>query len=69
MSWLNLIFVLYQLIAIGVVIHVIMDNRQPVKTMAWGLVILFVPVIGMIAYLFFGVNTRRERMVGRRSLD
>ena len=69
MSWLNLIFVLYQLIAIGVVIHIIMDNRQPVKTMAWGLVILFVPVIGMIAYLFFGVNTRRERMVGRRSLD
>ena len=69
MSWLNLIFLLYQLIAIGVVIHIIMDNRQPVKTMAWGLVILFVPVIGMIAYLFFGVNTRRERMVGRRSLD
>ncbi|MBR4897398.1 MAG: cardiolipin synthase [Prevotella sp.] len=69
MSWLNIMFLLYQLIAIGVVIHVIMDNRQPVKTMAWGLVIFFVPVIGIVAYLFFGVNTRRERMVGRRSLD
>mgnify|MGYP002525684898 CR=1 FL=1 len=32
------------------VIHVIMDNRQPAKTMAWALIILFVPVIGIIFY-------------------
>ena len=51
------------------VIHVIMDNRQPAKTMAWALIILFVPVIGIIFYFFFGVNHRRERLVNQRSLD
>jgi cardiolipin synthase len=69
MNWTNLIFLLNQVIAIAVVIHVIMDNRHPVKTMAWALVIYFIPVLGIIAYLFFGINTRRERMVNRRELD
>ena len=46
-----------------------MDNRQPAKTMAWALVIWFVPVVGIVFYLFFGVNTRKERLVSQRSLD
>ncbi len=46
-----------------------MDNRQPAKTMAWALVIIFVPVVGIIFYLFFGINHRRERLVSQRQLD
>lgn len=69
MSLQGLLFILYQMVVIGAVIHVLMDNRQPAKTMAWALVIYFVPVIGIIAYIFFGVNTRKERMVSRRSMD
>ena len=56
------------LIAVAI-IHVIMDNRQPAKTMAWALVIFFVPVVGIVFYLFFGINHRRERMVSQRSMD
>lgn len=51
------------------IIHVIMDNRQPAKTMAWALVIFFIPIVGIILYLFFGINHRRERLVSQRSLD
>lgn len=51
------------------VIHVVLDNRQPAKTMAWALVIMFLPVVGIVLYLFFGVNHRRERLVEQRSLD
>ena len=69
MSWLNIIFIIYQVIAIIAVIHVIMDNRQPAKTMAWALVIWFVPVVGIVFYLFFGVNTRKERHVSERSMN
>ena len=70
MHGLNLIlFILYQLIVILTVIHVVMDNRQPAKTMAWILVIWFVPVAGIVFYLFFGVNTRKEKHVSQRSLD
>ena len=69
MHWLNGIFIIWQVIAIVAMIHVIMDNRQPAKTMAWALVIWFVPVIGLIFYLFFGINTRKERYVSERSLN
>ena len=51
------------------VIHVVMDNRQPAKTMAWALVIFFLPLVGIVLYIFFGINHRRERFVSQRSLD
>ena len=51
------------------VIHVVMDNRQPAKTMAWALVIFFLPLVGIVLYIFFGINHRRERLVSQRSLD
>lgn len=50
-------------------LHVLMDNRQPAKTMAWMLVIYFVPVVGLLFYFFFGRNTRREKMMSQRSLN
>lgn len=61
--------VLYWIVMTVTVVHVIMDNRQPAKTMAWALVILFVPFVGFTLYLFFGINTRKERMANQRSLD
>ena len=70
MHELNLVLgIIYYIFVVLTVGHVVMDNRQPAKTMAWALVILFVPVAGIILYLFFGVNTRKERLVGKRSLD
>ena len=70
MPGLNLILVvLYYIIVVLTLINVVMDNRQPAKTMAWALVIWFVPVVGIVLYLFFGVNTRKERLVSQRQLD
>ena len=68
-SWKLILFSIYQIIVIITIIHVVMDNRQPAKTMAWALVIWFVPVVGIVFYLFFGVNTRKERLVSQRSMD
>ena len=61
--------VIYIIIKVAAIIHVIMDNRQPVKTMAWALVIYFVPIAGIVLYIFFGINTRREKLISQRSLD
>jgi len=46
-----------------------MDNRQPAKTMAWMLVLMFIPFLGIILYIFFGQNTRKERKIWQQSLD
>lgn len=59
----------YTAVAVSSIISVLMDNKQPSKTMAWVLVLTFLPVVGIIAYFFFGRNTRRLRMISQRSLD
>lgn len=70
MDTLNIVILIaYELLKIVAIVHVLMDNRQPVKTMAWVMVIYFVPVAGLLLYFFFGVNTRRERMMSERSLN
>ena len=69
MSWNVILFTVWQVIAVLVIVHVVLDNRQPAKTMAWALVIYFVPVVGVVFYLFFGINTRKERYVSERSMN
>ena len=69
MNWNVILFSIYEVIVILAIIHVILDNRQPAKTMAWALVIYFVPVAGIVFYLFFGINTRKERYVSDRTMN
>ena len=64
-----LLLIVYESIKIMAIVHVLMDNRQPAKTMAWMLVIYFVPVVGLLFYFFFGRNTRRDKLMSQRSLD
>ena len=56
-------------VAVAAIIHVLMDNRQPAKTMAWVLVIGFLPIVGVVFYLFFGINHRKERIVSQSQMD
>jgi cardiolipin synthase A/B len=52
---------------IGTIVVVILDNRNPVKTMAWILVLMFLPIVGLVFYFFFGRSQRRERIIGKKS--
>lgn len=62
-------YALMVVVAAAAIIHVLMDNRQPAKTMAWVLVIAFVPVIGVVFYLFFGISHRKERIISQGQMD
>lgn len=64
-----LILLVYLVIVLGAMVAVLLDNRQPAKTMAWLLVLVFIPVIGVILYFFFGQNTRKEKIISSQSLD
>lgn len=50
-------------------LKVLMDNRQPAKTMAWLLVLWALPLVGIVLYFFFGQNTRKERLISERSMS
>ena len=48
---------------------VILENRQPAKTIAWLLVLVLLPVVGLVFFYFFGQNIRKERFIGRKTFD
>ena len=61
--------ILYFGAIISTIVVIILDNRNPVKTMAWILILLFLPIVGLVFYFFFGRSQRRERIIGQKSYD
>lgn len=59
------------LLALGstlvIIIVILSENRNPVKSLAWVTVLLLVPVVGLLLYLFFGRNIKNTRMISRRN--
>ena len=49
MDYLHWIFLaLYVTLAAAAIVTILLDNRQPAKTMAWVLVLVFLPVVGIV---------------------
>ena len=51
-----------------VVIFTVLENRNPLKTISWVLVLIMLPVIGFIFFIFFGQNFRKEKIIARKGL-
>ena len=47
-------------------IVIVLENRNPVKSLAWIVVLVFLPIGGFILYLFFGQQYRHTRMISKR---
>lgn len=59
--------VLYALTILGIIIVVVSENRNPVKSLAWVTVLLVVPMVGLVLYVFFGRNIQSKRIISRRN--
>ena len=55
----------YLVVVLSQMLVVILENRQPVKTVAWLMVLFFLPIVGLVIYFFFGRNRKREHFVSR----
>jgi cardiolipin synthase len=54
---------MYAIIVIGTVFVVVTENRNPIRTLARILVLIFLPVIGIICYYIFGqVDWKARRL-------
>ena len=58
----------YTIFVVIVVALVIAEKREPVNTLAWIMVITMFPVGGMILFLVFGQNHRKQRTFQRKEL-
>lgn len=53
--------VAYVLTIVGTILVVIAENQNPFRTLAWLLVLLFVPLFGLFIYYLLGQDTRRKK--------
>lgn len=51
-----------------VVINLLLENRNPLKTHSYLLLLLLLPFMGFIIYLFFGQNHRKRKIMAKRKL-
>lgn len=61
--------IVYLITAIGVIIVIISENRNPIKTISWIMVLVFLPVFGLIIYAFFGQDYTKRRNISKRMYD
>jgi len=72
--WLILDIVLLLTILVMVVV-IIMENQDPIKTLSWILILFLIPLGGIVLYVYFGVNPKKRKMIvmkemaDRMSLD
>lgn len=67
-SWLWwTVTIAYVVIVLGVIAVVVSENRNPVKSLAWVTVLLLMPVVGLVLYIFFGRNIQNKRVISRRN--
>jgi cardiolipin synthase len=55
------------LIYTGVIITILIENRNPTKTLAWLLVIVFLPGFGLFVYFFFGRRFKKKKVFKRKN--
>ena len=62
----TIVIVAYLVTVLSIIAVVISENRNPVKSLAWVTAMLFLPVVGMVLYAFFGRNLKNKHLISRK---
>ncbi len=67
-DWVYSVFACVAIASTFLIIMIILsENRNPVKSLAWVTVLLLLPVVGLILYIFFGRSIKSTHMISRRN--
>ncbi len=69
MSWWLIIEIIYFIVLVIVCLKVIYDTRSSIKTLAYLLVVIFLPILGTIIYFSFGINYRKHKLYSKKLID
>ncbi len=66
--WLTyLILAAYAITIVSCIVVVLKENRNPIRSLAWVIALIFLPVIGLVFYLFFGRSLKGQHMISRHN--
>jgi cardiolipin synthase len=66
-NWKTIFWVANYFFVIIASITILYENRNPAKTAAYLLLLIFLPVIGLVIYMFFGQDLRKRKLFNRKS--
>jgi cardiolipin synthase len=67
---LQMFFIVHYVTVITISFVIVRNHtkRDPIRTMMWIIVLYFLPVLGLISYIFFGQNYRKTKIFSRKAL-
>lgn len=68
MNWVVFLQAAYFIVLLLVIVQIIYDTRNTTKALSYILAVVFLPVVGIIFYLSFGVNFRKRKFYNHKLL-
>ncbi|NLK84304.1 MAG: cardiolipin synthase [Lentisphaerae bacterium] len=65
----TILIAFYIYILLSTISVLILENRNPVKSVAWLVILIFVPFVGLFLYLILGQDYRKRKMISRKSIQ
>jgi len=69
MNWLLAAAIFYLLLMLLVCFRIIYETRTSVKALAYLLVVIFLPLIGIFFYFSFGINYRKRQLYSKKIIE
>lgn len=66
MNWILLIEILYIIFIALVCFRIILDTRSSSKALAYILIVVFIPLLGLFIYFSFGINYRKYKIYNKK---
>jgi cardiolipin synthase len=69
MNWILIFDIFYIIILILVCLRIIYDTASTTKTLAYLLLVIFIPIVGMLFYFSFGINYRKRVVYSKKLVE
>lgn len=69
MNWILIIEIIYILFLILVCLRIIYDTHTNAKTLAYLLLVVFLPIFGIVLYFSIGINYRKRKMFSKKLIQ
>ena len=64
---ISALWLLYVITIISCIVVVLSENRNPIRSLAWVIALIFLPGIGLVFYAFFGRSMRGRHIISRQN--
>ena len=61
------LWIAYVVTIASCIVVVLSENRNPIRSLAWVIALIFLPVVGLVFYLFFGRSMRGRQLISRQN--